>query len=221
MSLVVGATLIQWSSLRTSTSSPRPFSRPTRTWSSGLHCDQFQEATALFGANTNMQWVIEHSACDTVSDRTLVCGTHNCFVKCISEVYADHFWVDFIWLYIYNFSSNGLSVNFLLQLGIFVVHFLDYAIGGSWWLMVLYLIEILVVFVVRGRPYSGETVVATLFSHSAGCLHTWAAPLLVFTWNVILPIALVVSCSTSRLVEMWPRWDWVALSENVAYCFGR
>jgi solute carrier family 6 (neurotransmitter transporter) len=96
-----------------------------------------------------------------------------------------------------NISSNGLSVNFLLQLGIFVVHFLDYAIGGSWWLMVLYLIEILVVFVVRGRPYSGETVVATLFSHSAGCLHAWAAPLLVFTWNVILPIALVVRSYTS------------------------
>jgi solute carrier family 6 (neurotransmitter transporter) len=77
-----------------------------------------------------------------------------------------------------------------------VVHFLDYTIGSAWWLMVLYLIEILVVFVVRGRPYSGETVVATLFSHGGGCLHAWAAPLLVFTWNVILPIALVVRCFT-------------------------
>jgi solute carrier family 6 (neurotransmitter transporter) len=96
------------------------------------------------------------------------------------------------------FSSDRLSVNFLLQLGIFVVHFLDYTIGSSWWLMVLYLIEIVVVFVVRGRPYSGETVVATLFSRSTGCLCAWAAPLLIFTWNVILPIVLVVRCCTSR-----------------------
>jgi solute carrier family 6 (neurotransmitter transporter) len=59
---------------------------------------------------------------------------------------------------------------------------------------VLYLLEILAVFVVRGRPYSGETVVATMFRHSAGCLQAWAAPLLIFTWNVILPVALVVSC---------------------------
>jgi solute carrier family 6 (neurotransmitter transporter) len=80
----------------------------------------------------------------------------------------------------------------MLQLGIFVVHFLDYTIGCSWWLTLLYLVEILAVFLVRGRPYSGETVVATLFGQNAGCLHAWAAPLLVFVWNVILPVALVV-----------------------------
>jgi solute carrier family 6 (neurotransmitter transporter) len=82
----------------------------------------------------------------------------------------------------------------MLQLGIFVVHFLDYTIGCSWWLMVLYLLEILAVFVVRGRPYSGETVVAAMFNRSAGCLQVWASPLLVFTWNIILPVALVVRC---------------------------
>lgn len=113
-----------------------------------------------------------------------------------------------------------LGLPMTTELGIFVVHFLDYTIGSSWWLMVLYLIEILVVFVVRGRPYSGETVVATLFSHSTGCVQAWAAPLLVFTWNVILPIALVVVCimvfKNGRFRELyswrslthsyWPVW---------------
>jgi solute carrier family 6 (neurotransmitter transporter) len=80
----------------------------------------------------------------------------------------------------------------MLQLGIFVVHFLDYTIGCSWWLSLLYLVEILAVFVVRGRPYSGETVVVTLFSQNAGCLLAWGAPLLVFVWNIILPVALAV-----------------------------
>ncbi|XP_021927106.1 uncharacterized protein LOC110833391 isoform X3 [Zootermopsis nevadensis] len=106
------------------------------------------------------------------------------------------------------------------KLGIFVVHFLDYTIGCSWWLMVLYLLEILAVFVVRGRPYSGETVVTTMFSRSAGCLQAWAAPLLIFTWNVILPVALVVTCITvfkngqfrdlynwhSVTYNYWPVW---------------
>lgn len=87
-----------------------------------------------------------------------------------------------------------LGLPMTTELGIFVVHFLDYTIGCSWWLTLLYLAEILAVFLVRGRPYSGETVVTALFSHNAGCLHAWAAPLLVFIWNVILPVALVVIC---------------------------
>ncbi|KAJ4452353.1 hypothetical protein ANN_03886 [Periplaneta americana] len=86
-----------------------------------------------------------------------------------------------------------LGLPMTTELGIFVVYFLDYTVGSAWWIMVLYLLEIVAVFVVRGRPYSGETIVATLFTRSAGCLQTWAAPMLVFTWNVILPIALVVS----------------------------
>ncbi|KDR15727.1 sodium- and chloride-dependent glycine transporter 1 isoform X2 [Zootermopsis nevadensis] len=113
-----------------------------------------------------------------------------------------------------------LGLPMTTELGIFVVHFLDYTIGCSWWLMVLYLLEILAVFVVRGRPYSGETVVTTMFSRSAGCLQAWAAPLLIFTWNVILPVALVVTCITvfkngqfrdlynwhSVTYNYWPVW---------------
>lgn len=58
--------------------------------------------------------------------------------------------------------------------------------------MVLYVAEILAVFMLRGRPCSGETVITTLFSKDSGCLKVWVSPILVFSWNVILPIVLMV-----------------------------
>jgi len=46
---------------------------------------------------------------------------------------------------------------------------------------------------VRGRPYSGETVVATLFSQANHHLQVWMAPMLSFDWNIVVPVALIVS----------------------------
>lgn len=94
---------------------------------------------------------------------------------------------------VFSYYRIMTEILMILQLGIFVVYFLDYVIGGSWWIMLLYLIELIAVFVVRGRPYSGETVVATLFSRASICAQTWLAPMLSFTWNVILPTMLLVS----------------------------
>ncbi len=51
----------------------------------------------------------------------------------------------------------------MLQIGIFVVYFLDYTMGCGWWVMVLYLIQIFAVFIVRGRPYSADRVATALF----------------------------------------------------------
>ncbi|KAF7383419.1 hypothetical protein HZH66_012769 [Vespula vulgaris] len=77
-------------------------------------------------------------------------------------------------------------------LGIYVVYYLDYTVGGAWWIMVLYLVQVGAVFAVRGRPHSGEAVVAELFPPTGRCLRHWAGPLLSFTWNVILPVTLMV-----------------------------
>jgi len=59
--------------------------------------------------------------------------------------------------------------------------------------MILYLLEIGALFMVRGRPYSGETVVATLFSQANHHLQVWMAPMLSFDWNIVVPVALIVS----------------------------
>ncbi|XP_014258798.1 sodium- and chloride-dependent glycine transporter 1 isoform X2 [Cimex lectularius] len=87
-----------------------------------------------------------------------------------------------------------LGLPMATELGIFVVYFLDYCVGGAWWIMLLYLIELVAVFMVRGRPYSGETIVATLFTKASPWLQNWAAPILCFIWNVILPVVLMVLC---------------------------
>ncbi|GLG97785.1 Sodium-dependent nutrient amino acid transporter 1 [Gryllus bimaculatus] len=113
-----------------------------------------------------------------------------------------------------------LGLPMTTELGIFVVYFMDYTVGCGWWLMILYLLEIGAIFVVRGRPYSGENVVTTLLNKGTGCLQVWAAPMLVFTWNVILPVALMVICITvfkqgkfrelynwtNTGNEYWPLW---------------
>ncbi|RZF39999.1 hypothetical protein LSTR_LSTR002402 [Laodelphax striatellus] len=114
-----------------------------------------------------------------------------------------------------------LGLPMATELGIFVVYFIDYVVGGGWWIMLLYVVELTAVFMVRGRPYSGETIVATLFSRAGSFMQCWVAPLLAFTWNVILPTLLLVMCITffkngqfryffkwsiPNTYEYWPDW---------------
>ncbi|XP_043511464.1 sodium-dependent transporter bedraggled isoform X2 [Frieseomelitta varia] len=85
-----------------------------------------------------------------------------------------------------------LGLPMATELGIHVVYYLDYTIGGTWWIMILYLVQVGAVFAVRGRPHSGEAVVAELFPPTGRCLRHWAGPLLSFTWNVVLPVILMI-----------------------------
>jgi solute carrier family 6 (neurotransmitter transporter) len=72
-----------------------------------------------------------------------------------------------------------------------VTYLLDFAIGSGWWMMVLYLLELVAVFMVRGAPYCGENVVTVLITGGDHLART-LAPLLSFVWNVIMPVALLV-----------------------------
>ncbi|XP_032688145.1 uncharacterized protein LOC116852173 isoform X2 [Odontomachus brunneus] len=85
-----------------------------------------------------------------------------------------------------------LGLPMATEFGIYVVYYLDYTVGGAWWIIILYLIQVGAVFAVRGRPHTGEAVVAELFPPTGRCLRYWAGPLLSFTWNVILPVTLLV-----------------------------
>lgn len=73
-----------------------------------------------------------------------------------------------------------------------MIYFLDYCAGGAWWLAALYLLQVTAVFLVRGRPYSGDTVVRAICPPRGPCVALWAGPLLAFVWNVVLPVALMV-----------------------------
>lgn len=81
---------------------------------------------------------------------------------------------------------------FCLQAGIKLVHFIDYVWTGSWWQCVVHVALVCGVFVVRGRPYSPDVVVAALYSSRTKLSATFAA-LLSFTWTVVLPVLLCVS----------------------------
>ncbi|KAL6442681.1 hypothetical protein ACFW04_002647 [Cataglyphis niger] len=85
-----------------------------------------------------------------------------------------------------------LGLPMATELGIYVVYYLDYTVGGAWWIIVLYLMQVGAVFAVRGRPHTGEAVVAELFPPTGRCLRYWAGPLLSFIWNVVLPVTLMV-----------------------------
>lgn len=88
-------------------------------------------------------------------------------------------------------------------MGIYVVYYLDFAIGSAWWIMVLYLVQLGAVFAVRGRPHTGDAVVTELFPPGGGCLRYWAGPLLSFTWNVVLPIMLMVRSPAFDLESLY------------------
>jgi len=84
-----------------------------------------------------------------------------------------------------------LSLLLVFQTGIFVTYLLDFAIGSAWWIMVLYLLQLVAVFIVRGAPYCGENIVTVLVT-GTGRLTRTVAPLLSFVWNVVMPVALLV-----------------------------
>lgn len=99
------------------------------------------------------------------------------------------------------------------EFGAFIVYFFDYTIGCGWWLMVLYVFQLCAIFVIRGKPYSGENIATALIPKSTGCCYSWLVPMLAFTWNVILPVGLtilsVVSFRWCRFAEMF---DWTTHS---------
>ncbi|XP_050296620.1 sodium-dependent transporter bedraggled isoform X2 [Anthonomus grandis grandis] len=91
--------------------------------------------------------------------------------------------------------SFVLALPLTTEMGIYVLYFMDYTIGSIWWLAIVLILQIMAVFLIRGRPYSGDTIVTALFNpNSHSCLISWAPPLLSFTWNVVLPVALIVLC---------------------------
>ena len=78
------------------------------------------------------------------------------------------------------------------------MYFFDYTIGCGWWLMLLYAMLMFAVFVIRGKPYTGENVATLLLKPErlqeqvdevrqkvCCCCASCIIPLLAFSWTVV------------------------------------
>ena len=105
-----------------------------------------------------------------------------------------------------------LAIPLATECGINIIHFLDDIVGGAWILMIIWVTFILVIFLVRGRPYSADIMVNDL-----RLTHTLSA-FVALSWNVLLPIGLMTLCileykqSNARDLfnwygkTYWPMW---------------
>lgn len=83
---------------------------------------------------------------------------------------------------------TGLFLGFPLTTdnGIVIIHFLDFIFGGAWWLLILWTSYIVAIFMVRGQPFTSDVLVKELR------LTETLSAFLAFSWNVLLPVALVL-----------------------------
>ena len=65
------------------------------------------------------------------------------------------------------------------------MYFFDYTIGCGWWMMVLYVLMLSAMFIIRGKPYSGENICTVLISPMANCIANILTSTLAFCWNVV------------------------------------
>lgn len=96
-----------------------------------------------------------------------------------------------------------LGIPLATECGINIIHFFDALIGGAWFVLLLWVGQIFAVFLVRGRPYSGDILVNDL--HLTQTLSAFVA----LSWNVLLPIGMMTLCileyrqSNSRDLYQW------------------
>lgn len=81
-----------------------------------------------------------------------------------------------------------LGIPLTTESGINIIYFLDSVIGGAWFVLLLWTGQIFAIFLVRGRPYSGDILVNEL--HLGQTLSAFVA----LSWNLLLPIGLLTLC---------------------------
>lgn len=81
-----------------------------------------------------------------------------------------------------------LGIPLTTETGINIIYFLDSVIGGAWFVLLLWTGQIFAIFLVRGRPFSGDILVNAL--RLGQTLSTFVA----LSWNLLLPIGLLTLC---------------------------
>ncbi|KAH8252627.1 hypothetical protein KR032_000866 [Drosophila birchii] len=78
-----------------------------------------------------------------------------------------------------------LSIPFATEIGIRILYYVDFLLGGSWFIPIIWTAQIFGVFLIRGRPYNGDDLVNDL--RLCGSMSAFLA----LSWNVLLPIGLI------------------------------
>lgn len=78
-----------------------------------------------------------------------------------------------------------LSIPFATEMGISILYYVDFLLGGSWFIPIIWTAQIFGVFLIRGRPYNGDDLVNDL--RLCGSMSAFLA----LSWNVLLPIGLI------------------------------
>ncbi|XP_062136576.1 sodium-dependent transporter bedraggled isoform X2 [Drosophila sulfurigaster albostrigata] len=78
-----------------------------------------------------------------------------------------------------------LSIPFATDMGISILYYVDFLLGGSWFIPIIWAAQIFGVFLIRGRPYNGDDLVNDL--RMCGSMSAFLA----LSWNVLLPIGLI------------------------------
>ncbi|XP_076373009.1 sodium-dependent transporter bedraggled-like [Tachypleus tridentatus] len=95
------------------------------------------------------------------------------------------------------------------NIGVFVVFFFDTCIGSLWWAGSIFLIMIIAILFIRGRPYGTDRLIYIISQRQTS--RVWLLPILTFFWNVVLPVVfLVLSIAFVRSSNSgdtyWPLW---------------
>ncbi|XP_051173123.1 sodium-dependent transporter bedraggled isoform X2 [Leptopilina boulardi] len=84
-----------------------------------------------------------------------------------------------------------LGIMMTTELGNNSVYYLENVIDKSWWVIILYLMQCGVVFLVR-RDLCNVLLSTVIFSSTNKCFQNFIGSVLTFSWNIILPTVLMV-----------------------------
>lgn len=109
-----------------------------------------------------------------------------------------------------------LAIPLVTENGINVIHFMDVVVGGAWFVLLLWTVQVLAVFLVRGRPYTGDIIVNDLK------LTTTLSAFIALSWNLLLPIGLLTLCVLEyRLSQAHDFYRWNSFIASYWPLYGR
>lgn len=114
-------------------------------------------------------------------------------------------------------SALLLMFPFTTDEGRNIVQFLDFIFGGAWWMSLLWSLFFVSIFIIRGSPFTSDTLVKYLKFNS------FVSGFVAFSWSFLMPIGLIILTvlnykrSNSRIlfrknfaediVTYWPQWS--------------